>query len=865
MSQFMPSGVTQDVPYEFIKTYPESPALAVHELFLAGGFPYAAFAEAPQAGDSIYTYLTDNYGGFGVADMVNAIYQRDGYVEGSFAAMRDVIREGAANGMTLADVLCELVSFDSERMGCTLREYLSRVEFRRSGAQLSCTFDAQSRLTSFSLRLQLYTLLWSEDGSLENYEPYTAIDIQADISYDEVAVEAPSADRLLPELGEPVEQGGEWLIPVEWNGVSAQNSRIEFNYAELGLYDQDGLRDWEIIDDSAVLDALTLQVTEEGIVCSVSAETEELLRALAEDYFDIIELRQGQMELVLNLYLIYEDEEGRTISSDYTDAAVPIELNYEPLPQFTDFVVGEDGSFSLSVEWNGVSPEQIGIFVDFDVTALASNGVELHRMYYVDLPTGFDWAVDADGFVAEGDVIEAAMSETEFTAWVRSMAATYRFDFQISPYIVDEASGERLDFADLRQTVDVKGDGITLPVVDEEGIVKTEDGATIPVDWNEVSPEDVELTISTECILYGEGGNRLGSGVIADALGPDALEKSAYAVTLSLGMTWEEFVASIVSEDIRAYATSCTVDVYVDFTYIDEDEELYIAGPYVSYTQEMSAAALLLPQFDSLSVRADGTVLFPVDWKGGDPADFGVAVNYLSIHMYGGDSAYVYLYEEEIPAAFAWEADAEGLKLSADALPAILQLFEPEALETAYGFDVEIEGYFVLCGGKAFETELDRFWGYFDLDENGDPVPTEPVPDPDDPEQPEEAVLYPYFEMVTLGEDGAIMTTVAWNDFPPERCSFGFMAEVIYLDEDLEAVGGAEGYWVIYPEDLTAAADGTLRVEGVVDWAAEHKPAAVEGEAYYFISCIFQMSVTDESGEIISIVEHGAVLLIDAR
>ena len=148
---------------------------------------------------------------------------------------------------------------------------------------------------------------------------------------------------------------------------------------------------------------------------------------------------------------------------------------------------------------------------------------------------------------------------------------------------------------------------------------------------------------------------------------------------------------------------------------------------------------------------------------------------------------------------------------------------------------------------------------------NGGRIESTAAIPPPAPEQPEEAVLYPYFEMVTLGEDGAIMTTVAWNDFPPERCSFGFMAEVIYLDEDLEAVGGAEGYWVIYPEDLTAAADGTLRAEGAVDWAAEHKPAEVEGEAYYFISCIFQMSVTDESGEIISIVEHGAVLLIDAR
>ena len=166
--------------------------------------------------------------------------------------------------------------------------------------------------------------------------------------------------------------------------------------------------------------------------------------------------------------------------------------------------------------------------------------------------------------------------------------------------------------------------------------------------------------------------------------------------------------------------------------------------------------------------------------------------------------------------------DAEALDGAAGAVQSLLQLFDAETLADAERFDVNFDGHLRLRGDEV-EVELVGFWGYIELDEDGDPVPTEPVPDPDDPEQPEEAVLYPYFEMVTLGEDGAIMTTVAWNDFPPERCSFGFMAEVIYLDEDLEAVGGAEGYWVIYPEDLTAAADGALRVEGAVDWAAESK------------------------------------------
>lgn len=859
----MPSGVTQDVLYEFIKTYPESPALAVHELFLAGGFPYAAFAEAPQADDSIYTYLTKNYGDFGVADMVDAIYQRDGYVEGSFAAMRDVVREGAANGMTLADVLCELVSFDSERMGCTLREYLSRMEFRRSGAQLSCTFDAQSRLTSFSLRLQLYTLLWSEDGSLENYEPYTAIDIQADISYDEVAVEAPSADRLLPELGEPVEQGGEWLLPVEWNGASVQNSLAQIGSVALVLYDQQGgWYDRFYIEDEAVLAALAPQVTEEGILFSLSAEAEEALCGLAEGYFDPLALQWGDVSVAIDLELDFISEDGTPLRSDWESIDLSLGWDYSQPPQFGDLAIGEDGSLSLPVVWNDASAEQIGLAMDLSLDAYASNGAYLYGLYFDELPAGFAWKASADGFTAEGNVVQAILDAADFPAWVRETASVYHFNLHAVLFIEDAASGECIYWDVPYFSFELAGANFTMPSVDAEGAAVTEEGAFIPVDWNDALPADVEMDIVAECTLYGSGGEFLDHFRLSEQLNADAWEKNLLGVTLSLGTTWEEFLDPFIPEELRAYVGAYEVYIDVEFTYIGGEQAVFIARPELYYTYE--ASALPLPQVGGLTVRADGTVFIPVDWQGNDPADFAAVVNEVYVYCIGLWNEEQYLVGSEIPAAFAWSADANGLTLDAGAVQSLLQLFDAETLADAERFDVNFDGHLRLRGDEV-EVELVGFWGYIELDEDGDPVPTEPVPDPDDPEQPEEAVLYPYFEMVTLGEDGAIMTTVAWNDFPPERCSFGFMAEVIYLDEDLEAVGGAEGYWVIYPEDLTAAADGTLRAEGAVDWAAEHKPAAVEGEAYYSISCIFQMSVTDESGEIISIVEHGAVLLIDAR
>lgn len=454
------------------------------------------------------------------------------------------------------------------------------------------------------------------------------------------------------------------------------------------------------------------------------------------------------------------------------------------------------------------------------------------------------------------------MDAAEIPAQVRELAAVYEVVIDITPYIEDEASGERLEWYGSAASIEWEGEGITLPVVDAEGAAAMEEGAFIPVDWNDTPPEDVDLYVVAECALYGSDGEFLDHFRLSEQLNADAWEKNLLGVTLSLGTTWEEFLDPSIPEELRAYVGAYEVYIDVEFTYIGGEQAVFIARPELYYTYE--ASALPLPQVGGLTMRADGTAFIPVDWQGNDPADFAAVVNEVSVYCIGQWNDDLYLVGSEIPAAFAWSIDADGLTLGEGAVQSIVQLFDAEALDGAEWFEVYVDGHLCLRGDEV-EVELVGFWGYIELDEDGDPVPTVPVPDPDDPEQPEEAVLYPYFEMVTLGEDGAIMTTVAWNDFPPERCSFGFMAEVIYLDEDLEAVGGAEGYWVIYPEDLTAAADGALRVEGAVDWAAEHKPAAVEGEAYYFISCIFQMSVTDESGEIISIVEHGAVLLIDAR